>query len=249
METLKLVNLNRNFGALQVLNQVTLEVRNGERRGIIGPNGAGKTTLFNIISGELPPTSGTVFFRGMDITGFPPHERCALGMARTYQISSLFGGLTVFENVRLAVQARQRVGGSFFAPPARLSSITEAVEEILERLGLLDERHIPARNLSYGKQRQLEIAVAVATHPQVLLLDEPTAGMSPAETWRMVELIAGFPKDMTIMVIEHDMDAVFAIADRLTVLHNGEVLADGEPDRVKADPRVLDVYLGTGSQG
>lgn len=244
METLKVEGLCKNYGALKVLRQVEFTVRKGERRAIIGPNGAGKTTLFNLISGEVPVSQGKVFLHGHDITGLKPYQRSVRGLARTFQKNNLFLGLNVFQNVRLAVQAHQSVSHRFIAKYHRFQGINQKTEEILAHLGLTEKRDVPASDLSYGEQRQLELAVAVATNPQVLLLDEPTAGMSPAETFRTVELIASLPKDMTILIIEHDMDVVAAIADRMTVLHYGEVLADGLPHEVKANPRVMEVYLG-----
>ncbi len=245
-ELLRVENIHRRFGGLRVLNGVNLSVAEGERLAIIGPNGAGKTTLFNIIGGELAPGLGRIILGGEDVTRRPAHERVSRGLARTFQTNNLFLGLSVFENVRLAVQRRQ---GAAFRVLQLASALTEVSSEtagLLARLGL-QERHLAlARDLSYGEQRQLEVALALAGRPRLLLLDEPTAGMSPAETASMVELIRSFPRDVTLLIIEHDMDVVFAIADRIAVLHYGEVLADGRPHEVRNDPNVLAVYLGTG---
>ncbi len=244
MEVLKVESLHRHFGGLRALNGVSLAVEAGERRAIIGPNGAGKTTLFNLIAGELAPTSGRILLHGRDVTGLKPNQLCSLGISRTFQKNNLFLGLTVFENVRLAVQVRQAIGRNLWSPIGRFSGCMAETSELLQRLGLWDRRDVLARNLSYGEQRQLEVAIALASRPSVLLLDEPTAGMSPAETLQMTEMIRSLPRDLTLLIIEHDMDVVFALADRITVLQNGEVLASGTPDRVKADPQVQSVYLG-----
>ena len=241
---LRAENLSRNFGGLMAVNNVSLSVEPGERRAIIGPNGAGKTTLFNLLSGELPPLQGRIFLDQQDITPLPVHERARLGIGRTFQRNNLFLNLTVFENVRLAIQGRAGVSHRAFAPIERFTTLQEETERLLERFGLQDQASLLARNLSYGEQRQLEVALALATQPRVLLLDEPTAGMSPAETAAMIGMIQEMPRDITLLIIEHDMDVVFSLADRITVLHYGEVIADGTPEEVKGNPRVMEVYLG-----
>ncbi|HLY64033.1 MAG TPA: ABC transporter ATP-binding protein [Chloroflexota bacterium] len=243
-ELLKLVRLSKNFSGLHVLKDVTFEVQSGERRAIIGPNGAGKTTLFNLISGELQPTAGQVWFEGQDVTGLPPNRMWARGLARTFQKNTLFFQLTAFENVRLAVQAHHASAHLWFRPWDSLDSVNAGAGAILVQLGLWDRRQELAKNLSYGEQRQLELAIALAAKPKMLLLDEPTAGMSPAETAHTVELLAALPEELTLLIIEHDMDAVFSLADRVTVLNYGEVLAHGTPEAMKSDPRVQEVYLG-----
>ncbi len=242
-----LLSLNRvckNFAGLQVLRDVNLSVEPGERRAIIGPNGAGKTTLFNIVSGELPPSSGNVLLGDRDVTNLPPERMFRLGLARTFQKNSLFLDLTTEENVRLAVQAHQKQGHHWFRPWWSFDLVNARTRAVLERAGLWGRRLEPAKNLSYGEQRQLEMAIALAGEPLVLLLDEPTAGMSVTETSSSVATIASLPRSLTLLIIEHDMDTVFALADRITVLDHGQVIADGQPEAVRNDPQVRAVYLG-----
>ncbi len=243
MDILRIDKLLKHFGGVMAVNGVSLSVAPGERRTIIGPNGAGKTTLFNLISGQLEPTEGHVYFSGRDITGFSLDQRARLGMARTFQRNNLFLGLSVWENVRLAGHPDKSIGlRNFRSPDANHSNLIQAS---LESVGLADRRHSLARDLSYGEQRQLEVAIALATQPQVLLLDEPAAGMSPAETTRLTSILREMPREMTLLIIEHDMDVVFGLAERVTVLHYGEVIADGTADQVRDDPRVMEVYLGS----
>ena len=243
-EVLKLEQLTKHFSGLEVLKGISLSVQAGERRAIIGPNGAGKTTLFNLISGELEPTAGRVIVEGRDVTGKPPNQMWALGLARTFQKNNLFFQLTTYENVRLAVQAHRGYAHRWFRSWQSLHGVNDQTRDILVRLELWSRRDEVVKNLSYGEQRQLEVAIALAADPKILLLDEPTAGMSPAETARTVDMLAALPKDLTVLIIEHDMDAVFSLADRIAVLNYGEVLADGTPDSVKSDPKVQEVYLG-----
>jgi branched-chain amino acid transport system ATP-binding protein len=232
------------FGALAALAGVDLTVATGERRAVIGPNGAGKTTLFHIISGELRPTAGTVRLLGADVTGVPPHRRAQMGLGRTFQRNNLFLQLTVWENVRLAVQVRLRLGRALFRSADAYPEVTREAALLLDQVGLGHRRGHLVAALSYGEQRQLELALALAARPRVLLLDEPTAGTSPGETARMVELLAALPREITLCIIEHDMDVVAALADNITVMHYGQVLADGPAAVVRADPRVQAVYLG-----
>lgn len=241
---LELAGVCMRFGALVAVGNVNLRVAPGERRAVIGPNGAGKTTLFNLISGELAPSTGRVYLYGRDLTGASPHLRARAGLTRTFQRNNLFFRLDAFENVRLAVQVREHPLGSLWAPAAADAAVNARARALLEQVGLAGRGQVRAGELSYGEQRQLELAVALAGRPRVLLLDEPTAGMSPAETSRMAALLAGLDRGVTLLIVEHDMDVVAALADNITVLHHGEVLADGPAAAVRADPRVQEVYLG-----
>ena len=244
MSHLEVVDLSKAFGGLLAVNKVSLAVEPGERHAIIGPNGAGKSTLFNVITGELTPTSGRVTFDGRDITGLPVYKRANLGLGHTFQRNNLFMGLTVFENVRLATQHRQRINRHWFKAVESFSQVQEEAEAILGQVGLLPQMKRLVSELAYGQQRALEIALALATKPEVLLLDEPTAGMSPGETVEMVELIGKLPRSLTMMIVEHDMDDIFSLADRITVLHYGQIIGSGAPDEVRADPKVQEIYLG-----
>ncbi len=245
-DLLELHGVSRTFGALGAVNRVSLRVRARERRAIIGPNGAGKTTLFNLITGYLPPTAGRILFEGVPVTGLPPHRIARRGISRSFQRTNLFPRLPVLENLRLAAAARGRGSWRMLGSVGGLAEPLARAREVAAAVGLAARLGEPVERLSYGEQRQLEIGIALATRPKLLLLDEPTAGMSPEETQRMTRLLADLPRDMTMLIIEHDMDVVFSLADGLTVLHYGEVLADGTPTEVRADPRVHEVYLGTG---
>ena len=233
--------LRREFGGIKALAGVTLKVAEGERRAIIGPNGAGKTTLFNVLTGELEPTAGEVRLAGEDVTGRRPHELARRGVARMYQRNELFDPLPARDNVAIAVAAAAGPYRPFSSPPA---SELVAADDLLERVGLATRGATPARALSHGERRQLELAVALARRPRVLLLDEPTAGMSPAETARITELIASLDRSLTLVIVEHDMDVVFRLAERITVLHEGRVIAEGTPAQVRGDTLVNEVYLG-----
>jgi ABC-type branched-subunit amino acid transport system ATPase component len=234
-------DLRREFGGIKALAGVSLKVADGERRAIIGPNGAGKTTLFNVLTGELEPTAGEVRLAGENVTGRRPHELARRGVARMYQRNELFDPLPARENVAIAVAAAGGPYRPFRSPPA---SELLAADELLERVGLGARAATPARALSHGERRQLELAVALARRPRVLLLDEPTAGMSPAETARITELIASLDRSLTLVIVEHDMDVVFRLAEWITVLHEGKVIAEGTPAQVRGDTLVNEVYLG-----
>jgi branched-chain amino acid transport system ATP-binding protein len=229
---------------LRVLNDIRMDVEPGERRAIIGPNGAGKTTLFHLISGQVPPSGGSVSFAREDVTRLPPYAMARRGLARTFQTNNLFLQLTVFENVRLAVQQRMQCGRAWFKPWWSFNGVNERTGHVLQRAGLASRAESLATNLSYGEQRQLEMAIALAGEPKLLLLDEPTAGMSVAETAHAVQTIGALPRDLTLLIIEHDMDTIFALADRITVLDHGAIIAEGTPDEVRANPEVRAVYLG-----
>ncbi|HEY7039155.1 MAG TPA: ABC transporter ATP-binding protein [Methylomirabilota bacterium] len=241
---LRLEGVSRSFGGLQAVDAVTLAVRPGERRALIGPNGAGKTTLFNLISGALPLTAGRISLFGRDVTAAPAHRRAALGLARTFQITNLFPDLTVRENCLLAVQAHTRVRFAMLRPVSHYAALLERARATLASLALENLGDAVVRNLSHGEQRQLEIALALAGQPRVLLLDEPTAGLSPAESRLMAGLLRGLDPAITVLMIEHDMDIALELSEMVTVLHYGRVIADGPREEVKADPQVKEIYLG-----
>ncbi len=245
MSLLRTDRLYRSFGSLVVTNNINLSIAPGERHVIIGPNGAGKTSLINQIGGQLPPTAGRILLDETDITGWTPDRICRAGIARTFQRNNLFVNLSVLENLRLAVEARRGNALQFFWPIERFRPLIERAEELMQRVHLGGDGARPARSLSYGEQRQLEIGIALAGEPKLLLLDEPTSGMSPAETSRMIDLIGSLPRTLAILMIEHDMDVVFSVADHITVLCYGEVLATGTPAEIQANARVREVYLGT----
>lgn len=242
MSALRIEKVSKVFGEFAALNSVSLSIAQGERRAIIGPNGAGKTTLFSIIAGQRVPTNGEVYIHDTRTTGLEPFALWRHGLARTFQRNQLMLGLTVWDNVELACAAHH--AGIFEARRARLQR-NEEVAHILERVNLLDVHASQVVNLSYGEQRQLELALALAGKPKILLLDEPTAGMGPAETEAMLELMCALPRDITILIVEHDMDVVFSLADKVTVLNLGEVLADGTVDEIRANRQVAAVYMGT----
>ena len=237
--------LARRFGALFALNGVTLSVAPRERRAIIGPNGAGKTTLFNVITGQLAPTAGSILFDGGPVAGLPPHALARRGMGRSFQRTNLFPKLTVLENLRLAAAADGHGSYDLIGSVERLRARLARAREAADAVGLAGRLGEQAGRLSYGEQRQLEVGVVLATGPKLMLLDEPTAGMSPEETARMTRMLEGLPREVTMLIIEHDMDVVGSLADRVSVLHYGEVLTEGTFDEVKRDPRVYEVYLGS----
>ena len=242
---LAIEGLARHFGALSALNGVSLAVAPRERRAIIGPNGAGKTTLFNVITGQLQPSAGRIRFNGEPVEGLPPHVLARRGMGRSFQRTNLFPKLTVQENLRLAAAADGRGSYDLIGAVERLSAPLERARAAADAVGLSARLAETAGRLSYGEQRQLEVGVVLATAPKLMLLDEPTAGMSPDETARMTRMLEGLPRDVTMLIIEHDMDVVGSLADRVTVLHYGEVLTEGTFEEVKRDPRVYEVYLGS----
>ncbi len=240
---LRTEKLTRHFGTLLAVNRVDLSVRTGELRAIIGPNGAGKSTLFKLVSGELAPSAGRIFLDGREITGLPQFAASRLGIAKSYQITTIFAGLTVFENVRVALQCRRSVLDCW-SRADRLPGVADGAREILAAVGLEDRADELAGNIGHGLQRHLEIGIALACQPRLLLLDEPTAGMSPEETERTIALIKRIGRGRTVILVEHKMKVVMDIADRITVLHQGAVLADGTPDEIRRDTVVQQVYLG-----
>ncbi len=246
---LQVTGLSKDFDGFQAINDVDFRLQENERHAIIGPNGAGKTTFFNLITGHLLPSKGEVVFRGRTITGMPPHRVVKLGLARSFQRINIYPRLSVFENVQVALIARDNGHYRFFTLADTLHR--EATTELLELVGLADEARETAGELAYGKQKQLELSISLAANPQVLLLDEPTAGMSPQETNEAIKLIDDVTKarGLTLLFTEHDMSVVFGISDRITVLHLGEIIASGTPDEVRKDPEVRRIYLGEGDHG
>jgi branched-chain amino acid transport system ATP-binding protein len=244
MSALVVSDVSRNFGGVQALSNVSFEVAPGERRLIIGPNGAGKTTLFNLLSGTLAVSDGKVMLFGRDITNLPPYERAHMGLARTFQITNLFPRLTVLENVLLALQAADKSAFYMLARMRNNRPLFHKAESLLQEWGLAAIAGRAAREISYGEQRQIDLILAMAMRPKVLLLDEPTAGLSAAEVVRVVGMVRSLPKDMTILMIEHDMDVAFALADRITVLHQGRLIAEGGVAAIRNDPHVSAIYLG-----
>jgi branched-chain amino acid transport system ATP-binding protein len=240
----KTERLSRSFAGFKAVNDISIEIPSGGVRTIIGPNGAGKTTFFNLLSGQFPPTSGSIYFDGKDITSLPPFRRARLGIARSFQITNIFAKLSVYENVRLAVQAVYDGRESFFFPNRSMGDIEGRSREILEDIGLAVAAERTAENLSHGDQRRLEIGLVLARDPKVLLLDEPLAGMSPAETHATVELIVRITPGRTILLVEHDIDVVMAISTTITVLQTGQVLATGTPEEIRANDAVQRAYLG-----
>ena len=244
MNILETRGLTHDFEGLRVITGVNLQVAEGERHAIIGPNGAGKTTLFNLITGTYTPKGGKVIFKNKDVTGARPHQMVRLGMGRSFQITSTFSRLTAFQNIRMAVLSKRGIRFNIFRFVDKMDDVTRETDEILKRINLDGERNIPAGGLSYGKSRSLEISMALATNPEVVMLDEPTAGMSVDETHYAVDLIQRLTEGKTMVIIEHDMDVVFSLADRITVLHHGEILASGAPGEIRKNPKVKEAYLG-----
>jgi branched-chain amino acid transport system ATP-binding protein len=237
--------LERAFGGIRAVACVDLQIPRGRLHAVIGPNGSGKTTLFNLITGHTRPDAGRVRFDGQDITGLPYYRVARRGLAKSYQVTTVFPLLTVFENVRIAAQSADHAY-VWWRPADGIGRVSRHTEGVLERIGLAERRDVVASNLSHGDQRRLDLAIALATSPRLLLLDEPTAGMSPTETAATVELVRELNRDVTVLMIEHKMDVILSIADRVTVLHQGATLFEGAPDEVKAHPKVQEVYL-TGS--
>lgn len=244
MIPLQVENVTKDFGRLRSLSHVSLSVEAGERRVILGPNGAGKTTLFHIIRGVHFATEGSVRLFGQEVTRLAPHRRVKLGLGGTFQVTNLFPNLTVMETLFLGAQALQRERFIFFRPARFSRSAMTRTEQLIAEWDLAPVAGLPVKELSYGQQRQLEVILAMAGRPRLLLLDEPTAGLSPAETASITRFLAGLSRDMTILFIEHDMDVAFELADKVTVLSFGEVLTEGSCAEVQRDPRVLDIYLG-----
>jgi branched-chain amino acid transport system ATP-binding protein len=242
---LQLREVSKSFAGLQVCDQVTLSLERGELHALIGPNGAGKTTLLNLVTGLLSMDGGSLWFQGKDLTRKPLHYRAGAGMARSFQITSLFQGFTVRENISLAVQSIQGSSYRFWKAAARDTALREPTDRIMLRMGLADRAHILAANLAHGEQRLLEIGMALATEQDLLLLDEPMAGLGPGSSRQLAELIQSLKGEITILLVEHDMQAVFSLADRLTVLVQGQVTATGSPEAIRNNLAVQEAYLGT----
>jgi branched-chain amino acid transport system ATP-binding protein len=241
---LRTEGLTVRFGGLTAVDNVDFSIRRGEVRAIIGPNGAGKSTFFNCLTGVLRPTAGRILFNGEEITGLPPNQISQKGIARSYQITNILPNATVLENVRIAAQSR-RHGWSMLRHHRAYRDIIEKAEAVLQSVGLAAKADELAANLSHGEQRNLEIGIALATEPQLLCLDEPTAGMSAAETHETIALVRRIAQNLTILIVEHDMQVVLELAQRISVFHYGRVLAEGTPDEIQQNPRVLEVYLKT----
>jgi branched-chain amino acid transport system ATP-binding protein len=244
MSALVVSEVSHNFGGVQALSNVSFSVEPGERRLIIGPNGAGKTTLFNVLSGAFAASSGSVVLFGRDITQLPPYERARMGLARTFQITNLFLRLTVLENVLLALQAGDESAFSLHRRMRANHRLFHSADALLEQWGLTAIAGRAAREISYGEQRQLDLILAMAAQPKILLLDEPTAGLSAAEVVRVVGMVRSLPRDITILMIEHDMDVAFDLADQITVLHQGRLIAEGGVEAIRNNPHVTEIYLG-----
>jgi branched-chain amino acid transport system ATP-binding protein len=244
MPILETIGLEKRFGGITAAHDVSLAIEKGARHALIGPNGAGKTTVVNLLTGMLRPTAGSILLDGNDITGLLPYQRVRLGIARTFQINQLFMDLTPLESIGQAISERLGTGAQWWRVIGSSPAVTGEIVEILERFRLTDVMHARTAILPYGKQRLLEIALAFACRPKVLLLDEPAAGVPEAERHELLATIAALPEDVTVLLIEHDMDLVFSFADRISVLVNGGLLVDGAPEEVAHDPRVKAVYLG-----
>jgi branched-chain amino acid transport system ATP-binding protein len=246
LQVLQLRGLSKSFGGLAAVRDVSLEISSGERKALIGPNGAGKTTLFNLITGVFPSSSGEIVLFGKDVTRWPPHRRTALGMARTFQITSLFPKLTVLDNVLLALAGVGWTKLVMWKPLASYEKYRSRAKQLLETAGYWDRRDTEVRNLSHGEQRQIEVVLGLASDPKLLLLDEPAAGLSSGESREMAEFLKRLDPGLAILLIEHDMDVVFDVVHEISVLHFGAVVESGSCESIKASERVRQIYLGTG---
>ena len=246
MQVLQLSGLSKSFGGLAAVREVSLEISSGERKAVIGPNGAGKTTLFNLITGVFPSSSGSIVLFGKDVTRWPAHKRTALGMARTFQVTSLFPKLSVLENVLLALAGVGQTKLVMWRSLSSYEGLNEKARKLLESAGYWDRRDVEVRNLSHGEQRQIEVVVGLASDPKLLLLDEPAAGLSSGESREMTEFLKRLDPGLAILLIEHDMDVVFDVVSSISVLHFGAVVESGSCDNIKNSERVQQIYLGTG---
>lgn len=236
--------LGKQFGGVEALTAVGLTLYPGQRHAIIGPNGAGKSTFFHLLAGALTPTHGRILYHGRDITHWPIHKRAQLGISRTFQQNSLFTGLTVWQNVALAVQQQAHISQVWWRARSAFTAVAATGQQLLQQVGLWEYQETVVSELAYGQQRVLEIALALASQPRLLLLDEPTAGMSAAETAQMVQLLQQLPPQLSLIIVEHDMDVIFQLADSITVLHHGRLISQGTADAVRQDTAVQAIYLG-----
>jgi branched-chain amino acid transport system ATP-binding protein len=248
MIVLSAQGLVKRFGGILATDKVSLDLKKGARHALIGPNGAGKTTLINLLTGVIEPTGGRIMLEGQDITRLAPHQRVRRGLVRTFQITQLFDGLTPLETLALTVSQHRGLGASWWKPLGGRAEVTARCEQLLEQFHLTSVRDQPTRVLAYGKRRLLEIAIALACEPRVLLLDEPVAGVPAGEREELLRTVANLPADVSVLLIEHDMDLVFSFATRMTVMVNGAVLTEGSPREISEDPRVKSVYLGHGEE-
>jgi len=244
MEALRVEGLTKEFGGIRALNNISFTVKNGERLAIIGPNGAGKTTLFNLLNGQYKATAGRIYFLGREITDMPTRSRTYLGQGRSFQVTSLFSNLTVLCNVLLAIQGTGPPRFQLFRSISAYKHLYTKAQELLEAVALWSKRNELAQSLSYGEQRRLEITLSLALEPKLLLLDEPSTGLTPAESSDIVNMIANLVRDITVIVVAHDMDLVFGMAERIMVLHYGEIIADGTPAEIQTHSRVKEIYMG-----
>lgn len=249
MDTLRIENLTKKFGGVEVLSNISFAVHPGERLLIIGPNGAGKTTLFNVIGGQLSPTNGRIYFQGQDITQLPAHRRAHLGIVRSFQISTLLLNLTVLENALLTFHGVKSSRFDLYRQFLSYPEVMDKAGQALEMAELWDKREVPVKLLSYGEQRRLEVVLSIASDPKLLLLDEPSCGLTNEESASIIKLIKKSGKDVTVMVVAHDMDFVFEVAERINVLYYGGLLASGTPDEIRDNPRVREIYMGFGENG
>jgi branched-chain amino acid transport system ATP-binding protein len=244
MEALKVEGVTKSFGGVHALQDISFSVEQGERLAIIGPNGAGKTTLFNVINGQFPASAGRIFFLGQEITTMPTHDRASLGLARTFQLTSLFLNLTVLDNILLALHGTRPSRFQMFRSVHSYQPVLDRADELLGIMELREMKDIPVKSLSYGEQRKMEIALSLASDPKMLLLDEPGNGLTTAESTVLIDLIRNFASDLTLLIVAHDMDLVFSVADRIIVLHYGKIIAEGNRKAIQADPNVKEIYLG-----
>jgi branched-chain amino acid transport system ATP-binding protein len=244
LETLRVEHLSKSFGGVQALQDISFSVEAGRKLAIIGPNGAGKTTLFNVLNGQLSATAGRVYIFGQDITTMPTHRRIHLGEARSFQLSSLFPSLTVLENILFAIQGTRPHRFQMLRPITAYKHLFFKAEELLESMDLWGKRDYLVKAISYGEQRKLEIALSLASEPKLLLLDEPSCGLTGAESADLIKMIRNLGQDITVLIVAHDMDLVFGLADRIMVLHYGQIIAEGTPEEIQADPRVQEIYMG-----